>query len=64
MKAFEEHLKNNCPRIRSTSVDAEIMRQTWREALECMLYKSDADCDGGGRGCGVASAIKNELEEE
>jgi len=38
MKAFEGRLAKEFPYVRPTSVDAEIMRQEWRAALE-WLYR-------------------------
>lgn len=41
MEAFEKYLAGTP--VRSTSVDAEIMRQTWRAALEYALQEWHAD---------------------
>lgn len=39
MEAFEKHLAEDYLHVRPTSVDAEIMRQEWRAALEWFYSK-------------------------
>jgi hypothetical protein len=54
MKAFEKHLAST--RVRATSVDAEIMRQTWQAFGEWLLTQHP---------CGyMRDIIEKELEEE
>lgn len=43
MEAFEKHLAEDYPHVRPTSVDAEIMRQEWRAALEWVMSEACYD---------------------
>jgi len=56
MIAFEERLAKEFPYVRPTSVDAEIMRQEWRAALEWVLRHDGGNCD--------RDKIERELDDE
>jgi len=61
MEVFEKHLEEDCPYVRPTSVDAEIMRQEWRAALERVLVQMNENrfMDNGE----LRTWIEEELEE-